>query len=79
MPVQLSNIEFKINEPTIISIFPDIRSIIYKESVSKLSLSKKKHIETYDPFVKRERPRSPVEPDELKKRMKQWMKETNQI
>jgi hypothetical protein len=80
--------QLSLKEP-IISIFPKIVHIniitISKQNISKISIhnnkNKKIHFASnpYDPFTERERPRFDVDRDELKKRMKQWQKETNQI
>jgi len=81
--------QLSLKEP-IISIFPKIHHFniitITKQNISKITIHNKNknkknysRINTYDPYTERERPRFEVDSDELKKQMKQWQKETNQM
>ena len=70
--------QLRLHEPLIISVLPD--NLVLKPNfqfIRNISIHETK--KTYDPFVERERVKIHVDREQLKKQMKQWMNETNQI
>jgi hypothetical protein len=75
-------IQVSLKEP-IISVFPKHIVVLntrflFLEKINKTSFYNKK-TPIYDPFVERERPTFQVDREDLKKIMRQWQKQTNQI